>query len=139
MALESGGLWAAPLPLPSRAVRAAPTLSQLRLLGFRVPKFFSWAAADCRRDASLDGFLTRRKFIRVQDCRPRFDFRESSRVCSDGSIYSYLRPVLPMLNLLKRLRRKRCKLREFCDGSIYFFRVPAENVQGAPIEENVGS
>ena len=38
VAFESGGLSAAPLSLPSRAVRAAPTLSQLRLLGFRVPK-----------------------------------------------------------------------------------------------------
>ena len=40
MAFKSGGLSAAPLSLPSRAVRAAPTLSQLRLLGFRVPKRF---------------------------------------------------------------------------------------------------
>ena len=47
MALESGGLSAAPSSFPSRAVRAVPTLSQLRLLGFRVPKL-SWAGADCR-------------------------------------------------------------------------------------------
>ena len=41
MARESGGLSAAPFFLfPSCAVRAAPTLNQLRLLGFRVLIFF---------------------------------------------------------------------------------------------------
>ena len=34
MAFKSGGLSAAPLPLPSRAVWAAPTLGQLRCTGF---------------------------------------------------------------------------------------------------------
>ena len=46
MAFESGGLSATPLSLPSRAVRAAPALSQLRLLGFRVPKLFFLGGAD---------------------------------------------------------------------------------------------
>ena len=56
MALECGGLLAAPFSLPSRAVRAAPTLSQLRLLGFRVPKLFFWAEAD-RRHRRMSGEL----------------------------------------------------------------------------------
>ena len=46
MAKESGGLSAAPSSFPSRDVRAAPTLSQLRLLGFRVPKLFFLGGAE---------------------------------------------------------------------------------------------
>ena len=47
VAFESGGpIGRAFLSLPSRAVRAAPTLSQLRLLGFRVPKLFFLDRAD---------------------------------------------------------------------------------------------
>ena len=46
MAKECGGLSAAPSSFPSRAVSAAPTLSQLRLLGLRVPKLFFLGGAE---------------------------------------------------------------------------------------------